>query len=160
MISVTPDIGTDDAAPGRTDVWRQDDGLHHENGWRHLTHALLRGLVASSLLFFLIAAFQTPGLDPPPESAALFLVATASGVISLHLLRTTPRVGYPATALAGLVVLGVLTLILTGTYGGAGPRTNPIGPAFYAALAVAVVVSSGVAWWSETRTRSATTAVT
>lgn len=114
--------------------------------WHGLTLALLSGHVAASLLFFLIAAIQTPGLDPPPESAALFIVVTTAGVISYQLLRWEVALGYPAAILTGGFVFVILALVATGTYGPIGARTNPIGPISYAALGVAVIVSAGVAW--------------
>ena len=116
------------------------------NRWHRVTLALLAGLVTASLMFFLIAAVQTPGLDPPPESAALFVVVTTAGVVSYHLLRGGDTVGYPAAMLTGGFVLVVLGLVATGTYGPVGPRTNPVGPLSYVALAVAVVVAAGLAW--------------
>lgn len=114
--------------------------------------ALTDGLVAASFMFFLIAALGTPGLDPPPESAALFLVATTAGLISDRLLRGDGTTGYPAAMGAGLVSLAVVALIVLGTYGPAGPRTNPVGPVSYVALAGTVIIAAGAAW------RSATTA--
>ncbi|MDX1745735.1 MAG: hypothetical protein R3324_07345, partial [Halobacteriales archaeon] len=121
-------------------------------GWHAVTLALTGGLASASFMFFLIAAFQTPGLDPPPESAALFLVATTAGVISYQLLRAGGTVGYPAAMLTGGFVLVAVALIVVGTYGPAGPRTNPVGPVSYVVLAVAVIVTAGAAWRSETPT--------
>lgn len=123
--------------------------------WHGLAVALTGGLVAASFMFFLIAAIGTPGLDPPPESAALFLVATTASVISYHLLRGGGTAGYPAVMLTGLLVLAVVALIVVGTYGPAGPRTNPVGPVAYVALAAAVIVTAGVAWRNETTTGTA-----
>ena len=120
--------------------------------WHGAVVALTSGLVAASFMFFLIAVVQTPGLDPPPESAALFLVATTAGVISDRFLRRGATVGYPAAMLTGVVVLVVVAVILVGTYGPGGPRTNPVGPIAYVALAVAVVVTAGLAWRTETAT--------
>lgn len=122
-----------------------DDGSRR-NRWHRITLALLGGLVAASFTFFLIAAIQTPGLDPPPESAALFIVVTTAGVISYHLLRGGDTVGYPAAMLTGGFVFVVLALVATGTYGPTGPRTNPVGPVSYVALAVAVIITAGLAW--------------
>lgn len=114
--------------------------------WHRLTLTLLRGHVAASFMFFLIAAIQTPGLDPPPESAALFIVVTTAGVISYQLLMLEGTIGYPAAMLTGVFVFVILGLVATGTYGPIGPRTNPIGPISYIALAVSIIVSAGIAW--------------
>ncbi len=124
----------------------------NDSRWHGAVVALTGGLVAASFMFFLIAVVQTPGLDPPPESAALFLLATTAGVISDRLLRRGVTAGYPAAMLTGVLVLVVVAVILVGTYGPAGPRTNPIGPISYVALAVAVVVMAGLAWRTETAT--------
>ncbi len=129
-----------------------DPGLDREspqNGWRTMTRALLGGLIASSFMFFLIATTQPAGLDPPPESAALFLVVTTAGVSSFLLMHDGATTGYPAAMLTGGIVFVVLGLILAGTYGPAGARTNPIGPISYAVLAGAVIVSAGIAWRDE-----------
>ena len=48
--------------------------------------------------------------------------------------------------LTGGLVFVVLAVVVTGTYGAAGPRTNPVGPIWYLLLAAGVVVSAGVAW--------------
>lgn len=114
--------------------------------WRRLTLALVGGHVAASFMFFLIAAMQTPGLDPPPETAALFIVVTTAGIISYQLLRMTPTIGYPAAMLTGGLVFVILGLVVTGAYGPIGSRTNPIGPVSYAALGVALIVTAGVGW--------------
>jgi peptidoglycan/LPS O-acetylase OafA/YrhL len=113
--------------------------------WHRVTLALVGGLVAASLVFFLIAAIRTPGLDPLPESAALFVVVTTAGAISYQLLRWGDALGYPAAMLTGGFVLIILALVAAGTYGPVGPRTNPIGPTSYVALAVAVIITAGVA---------------
>jgi peptidoglycan/LPS O-acetylase OafA/YrhL len=140
------------ATEGRTDGGRYGS----EGRWHGVALALTGGLVAASFMFFLIAVVQTPGLDPPPESAALFLVATTAGVISYELLRRGATAGYPAAMLAGGVVLVVVALIVAGTYGPAGPRTNPAGPVAYVSLAVAVILVAGAAWRSETTTAGST----
>ena len=133
-----------DATAGRTAT---DDGGHgSEDRWHGRTLALTGGLAAASFMFFLIAVVRTPGLDPPPESAALFLLATTAGVISDRLLRRGDTTGYPAAMLTGLLVLAVVAVILVGTYGPAGPRTNPVGPIAYVTLAAAVVVTAALAW--------------
>ena len=131
-----------------------------ENRWHGVALALTGGLVAASFMFFLIAVVQTPGLDPPPESAALFLLATTAGVISDRLLRRGATVGYPAAMLTGGLVLVVVAAILVGTYGPAGPRTNPVGPVAYVTLAGAVVVAAGAAWRTETARTGTTASVT
>jgi hypothetical protein len=116
------------------------------NRWHRVTLGLLSGLVAAGFMFFLMAAIQTPGLDPPPESAALFIVVTTAGVISYYLLRCEDSIGYPAAIVTGGFVFVILALVATGTYGSIGPRTNPAGPISYTALAVAVIITAGVAW--------------
>jgi hypothetical protein len=121
--------------------------------WHGLTVALLDGLVAASVMFFLITALRTPGLDPPPESAALFLVAATAGVVSHRLFEDGGSLGYAAAMLTGGFVPVVVALIVTGTYGPAGPRTNPVGPIAYVALAVAVFVMAGIAWRKRTASR-------
>ena len=122
------------------------DGEPRAGRLHRLTRALLAGLVAASLMFFLIAVVQTPGLDPPPETAALFVVVTTAGVVSSHLLRTEDQFGYPATILTGVFVLGVVALVATGTYGPVGSRTNPVGPVWYLVLAVSVMVAATLGW--------------
>ena len=140
-----------------TDATARTDGgtfgrSESENRWHGVAIALTGGLAAASFMFFLIAVVQTPGLDPPPESAALFLLATTAGVISDRLLRREATAGYPAAMLTGVVVLIVVAAILVGTYGPGGPRTNPVGPISYVTLAVAVVITAGLAWRTETAT--------
>lgn len=125
-------------------------GVSARTGWHVVALALTGGLVAASFTFFLIAALGTPGLDPPPESAVLFLVATTAGVISYQLLRSGGTAGYPAAMLTGGFVLVAVALIVVGTYGPAGSRTNPVGPVSYVVLAVAVIVTAGAAWRDET----------
>lgn len=129
-------------------------GESHWDRWHRITLALLGGLVAASFMFFLIAAIQTPGLDPPPESTALFIVVTTAGVISYHLLRGKDAIGYPAAILTSGFVFVILGLVATGTYGPIGPRTNPIGPISYGALAVAVIITAGIAWRNAAVTES------
>lgn len=115
--------------------------------WDRSTRALLGGLAVASAGFFHISVVQTPGLDPPPESAALFLVATAGAVVSFLLLAYDLRsAGYALSVLNGLYVLVVLAVVVSGTYGPAGSETNPLGPVAWVVLAVAVVVSAGLAW--------------
>jgi O-antigen/teichoic acid export membrane protein len=140
---------TTGAAGTGTSGERRTDGR-----WHGIALALTGGLVAASFMFFLIAAIQTPGLDPPPESAALFLVATTAGVISYGLLRGDDTAGYPAAMLTGTIVLAVVALVVAGTYGPAGPRTNPVGPISYVGLAVAVILTAGAAWRREGATES------
>lgn len=137
-----------------SDVTDGTAGVAGRTGWHGLTVALTGGLVAASFMFLLIAALRTPGLDPPPESAALFLVATTAGVISYGLLRGDGTAGYPAAMLTGMIVLAVVVLLVTGTYGPAGPRTNPVGPVSYVGLAVAVILTAGAAWRREIATES------
>lgn len=134
-----------------TDVSRNTPagGGSLRNRWHHVTLALLGGLVVASFMFFLIVVVQTPGLDPPPESAALFIAVTAAGVVSHQLLRATDTIGYPAAMLTGGFVFVILALVATGTYGPIGTRTNPIGPVSYVALAVAA--SYRQEWPGETR---------
>ena len=120
--------------------------VEQRSGWRTRSLALLGGHVAASFLFFLSATIQTPGLDPPPESAALFVVVTTAGVISYHLLRTEDISGYPAAMLTGGLTFLILWLVASGTYGPIGPRTNPIGPISYAVLAVALIITSWIGW--------------
>lgn len=118
----------------------------HRNGWHRVTRALLAGLVAESAMFSLIAVAQTPGLDPPPESAALFIAATTAGVVGYQLSRGGDGVGYLAAVLAAAVAVAVVGVLVAGIYGPAGPRTNPVGPLSYVALAVGTAVAAGVAW--------------
>lgn len=124
---------------------RSEDGSSRSR-WVRGTRALLAGLVAASAMFFLIATIQTPGLDPPPESAALFLVVTTAGLTSYELLRSGDALGYLGAMLTGGLVIVILGIILAGTYGDAGPRTNPIGPLSYVLLAIGVIITAGMAW--------------
>jgi hypothetical protein len=50
---------------------------------------------------------------------------------------------------AGTIVPAVVALLVTGTYGPAGPRTNPVGPVSHVGLAVAVLLTAGLAWRRE-----------
>lgn len=129
-------------------------GGSRRDRWHRGTLALLGGLVTASVLFFLIVAFQTPGLDPPPETAALFIVVTTAGAISYQLLRWAEPIGYPAAMLTGGLVVVILALVATGTYGPIGPRTNPIGPVSYGLLAGAVIITAGVAWRRQAATET------
>lgn len=119
-----------------------------------LTLALLGGLTLASVLFAHIATVQTPGLDPPPESAALFVVAATAAAVGYLLVSQESRLGYPAGVLAGLVTLGAVGTILTGVYGAAGPETNPVGPVVYVLLAAGVALASLVAWRGGSRSAS------
>ena len=100
----------------------------------------------ASGLFFLIAAIQTPGLDPPPESAALFLVVASAATISYVLLPARGPTGYLASMLTAVGVWVLLGVVVSGMYGAGGPRTNPVGPIWYALLAAGVFVAAGLAW--------------
>jgi peptidoglycan/LPS O-acetylase OafA/YrhL len=131
-------------------------GSGNDSRWHGVAFALTGGLVAASFMFFLIAVVRTPGLDPPPESAALFLVVATAGVISDRLLRRGATAGYPAAMLTGLLVVVAVAVIVVGTYGPGGPRTNPVGPVAYVSLAVAVILVAGAAWRSETTTAGST----
>lgn len=122
--------------------------------WHHVTLALLGGLAVASVLFAHIAVVQTPGLDPPPETAALFIVAGTASAIGYLLVKQDSALGYPVGMLAGLVIVVEVAVVVTGSYGTAGPETNPVGPAVYVALAVAVVVTSAVAWRRRTANAS------
>lgn len=111
--------------------------------WDPLTRALLGGLGFASAGFFLIAVVQTPGLDPPPETAALFLVSMTAAAISYLLLgHGLLGSGYIAAMLTGGYVLLSVGVVVSGAYGPAGPETNPIGPIAWILLSVAVIVSA------------------
>lgn len=114
--------------------------------WDSISLALLAGLMVASSGFGLTAVVQTPGLDPPPESVALFVVVTSASVLSYLLVRWEVAVGYPAAVLTGAFVFVTLGLVGTGTLGPIGPRTNPVGPVFYAALGTGVVGATLLAW--------------
>lgn len=115
---------------------------------QQVTVALTSGLAVASAMFFLIAAIGTPGLDPPPETAAMFVLTTTIAVVAVVLLAQDSPTGYPVAILAGGVVVATVALTLLGTFGPAGPRTNPVGPLFYVSLALAVVVEAVLAWRS------------
>ncbi|ELZ82136.1 hypothetical protein C455_02964 [Haloferax larsenii JCM 13917] len=119
-----------------------------ETEWHHITRALVGGLAAASAMFLHIAVVQTPGLDPPPQTAALFLVAAAGGVISYLLLDRETVVAYAMAALTGVFVLVAVGVTVLGVYGPPGPETNPVGPIAYVLLAVLVIVTSGMSWRS------------
>lgn len=114
--------------------------------WHRTTRVMVGGLVTASFMFFLLTGLQTPGLDPPPESAALFIVVTTVGMISYLLLDVAGPIGYGASILTGLIALMILIVVGSGVYGEIGPRTNPIGPLFYLVLAFAVIANAGLAW--------------
>ncbi|WP_396612842.1 hypothetical protein ACH9L7_06110 [Haloferax sp. S1W] len=125
-----------------------------ETEWHHITRAFVGGLAAASAMFFHIAVVQTEGLNPPPETAALFLVAATGGLISYLLLSRDDVLGYAMAALTGVFVLVAVGLTVLGLYGPAGPETNPVGPIAYVLLAIVVIVTSGLSW----RNREATEA--
>jgi hypothetical protein len=115
--------------------------------WTRLTRALVGGLTVASAGFFLITVLQPEGLDPPPETAALFLVATAAAATSYLLLALElSALGYAASVLTGLYVLVTVAVVVAGTYGPPGPETNPVGPVAWLLLSVAVVGSAARAW--------------
>lgn len=122
--------------------------------WHHITVALLGGLTLASILFTHIAVVQTPGLDPPPQTAALFIVAATVALIGYLLVRQNSVVGYPAAILTGIIVLAEVALVVGGTYGDAGPETNPIGPGAYIVLALTVIITSALAWRNQSETSS------
>ena len=119
-----------------------------ETEWHHIARALVGGLAAASAMFLHTAVVQTPGLDPPPETAALFLVAATGGVISYLLLDRETAVAYTMAVLTGVFVLIAVGVTVLGVYGPAGPETNPVGPIAYVLLAVLVIVTSGISWRS------------
>lgn len=131
-------------------------GSTEQSAWETSTTALTGGLTVASFMFYLLAAVQTPGLDPPPESVALFLVATTVAAISYLLLRAGSPLGYPAAIVAGVVVFAVVAVIVAGVYGPPGPETNPVGPVVYLVLAAAVVVTAAQSWRSRASTRATT----
>lgn len=126
---------------------RHPDSAHTEHStWHRVTVSLLGGLTVASTLFCFVAAVQTPGLDPPPETVALFVVAATAAAVSYLLVRQRVGVGYLAGILTGVVVVVEAVVVVAGAYGPPGPETNPVGPAMYLALAVSVVVASAMAW--------------
>lgn len=122
------------------------DPCQPADGWRALVLAGLVALAVASAGFLHIAVVQPAGLDPPPETAALFVVATALPAGSYLLVRDGHRLGYVAAVASGLWVVVVLGLVLTGAYGPAGDRTNPVGPVVYALLAAGVAVAAVQGW--------------
>lgn len=111
--------------------------------WDPLTRAFLGGLAIASAGFFVIAVVQTPGLDPPPETAALFLVSMTAATISYLLIgHGLLGPGYIAAMLTGGYVLLSVGVVVNGAYGPSGPETNPIGPIAWILLSVAVIVSA------------------
>lgn len=115
--------------------------------WGRLTKVFLGGLIVASAGFFLIAVVQTPGLDPPPQTAALFLVSLTAAVVSYLLLETGfQSLGFAATILTGVFVVGSVVLVVLGIYGPAGPETNPIGPVAWVLISLAATASAVVAW--------------
>lgn len=124
--------------------------------WHQLTVALLGGLTLASVLFAHVSTTQTPGLDPPPESAALFIAAASVAVVGYLLATNGSPIGYPVGALAGLVVVATTAVIATGVYGPAGPETNPIGPVAYLGLAAGASLASVKAWRGSRRAGSET----
>lgn len=111
--------------------------------WGSATQALLGGLAIASAGFFLITVTQPAGLDPPPQTAALFLVSTTAAAISYLLLaQGLHRLGYTAGILTGLWVIVSVALVVSGMYGPPGPETNPIGPIAWMLLSLAVIVAA------------------
>jgi peptidoglycan/LPS O-acetylase OafA/YrhL len=121
-------------------------------GWHQYLRAFLGGLVVASAMFFVVAAVQTPELDPPPETVAVFVVAATAGTVSYLLLDHRPTAGYATAALTGGYVLLEVALVVAGVYGPAGPETNPLGPIIYVVLAVAVVLTAALSWRGRERT--------
>lgn len=113
--------------------------------WHRLTAAFLVGLTLASALFAHVAAVQTPGLDPPPETFALFVVAAVAGAVAYVLVSQESAYGYAAAALAALVVLAEMAAVLLGVFGDPGPETNPLGPIAYAVVALATLVAATLA---------------
>lgn len=110
--------------------------------WDSLTRACTGSLAIMSAGFFLIAVTQPQGLDPPPETAAIFLVSvTAASLGYLLLAHGATKAGHRVAILAGLFVILGISIVVTGVYGPGGPRTNPIGPVAWILLSVAVMVS-------------------
>lgn len=111
--------------------------------WGSVTQALLGGLTVASAGFFLITVMQPAGLDPPPQTAALFLVSMTAAAISYILLtQELHRLGYTVGILTGFWVIGSVALVVSGTYGPPGPETNPIGPIAWVLLSLAVIVTA------------------
>lgn len=121
-------------------------GAGRASDWGSITEALLGGLGVASAGFFLIAITQPTGLDPPPETAALFLVSVTAASISYLLLRRGLRaVGAVAAGLTGAWVVGSVGLVVAGVYGPPGAETNPIGPVAWVLLGLAVIAAAVLA---------------
>lgn len=99
-------------------------------------------LAIMSAGFFLITITQPAGLDPPPETAALFLVSVALASLGYLLLtHGAPKTGIRIAILTGVYVMLSVGVVVSGVYGAGGPKTNPIGPAAWLLLSVAVVAT-------------------
>ena len=116
------------------------------SGWDRATLAFLAGIAVGSVLFAHVAAVQTPGLDPPPETFAWFVAMAMASVASYLLVRENVQFSHVAAVLTGLVVLAGISVIVSGTYGAAGQQTNPVGPAALVALAAATIFTAAMGW--------------
>lgn len=116
------------------------------SNWGSITEALLGGLGVASAGFFLIAITQPTGLDPPPETAAMFLVSVTAATISYLLMRRRMRAaGAGAAVLTGVWVVGSVGLVVAGVYGPPGPATNPVGPIAWVLLGLGVIAAAVLA---------------
>lgn len=116
--------------------------------WRQVSIALLGGSMILGSSVFLVTVLQAP-IGPPIEAAPLFVWNTTAAAVAIVLLAHHNRYGYAASlATSGLVLIS-LALLASGVMGGINPGSIPLGPISYAGLAVALIITTILAWRTE-----------
>jgi hypothetical protein len=119
--------------------------LVKRNRWREVSLALLVGIIVLGASVFLVAVLQAP-IGPPIEAVPLFVWNTTAASVAVVLLWHDNKYGYAASILTGILVIISLMLIGMGVYGHIQPDSSPVGPLSYAALALALITTTSIAW--------------
>lgn len=118
-----------------------------ESSWNDISLALVGGIAVFGGMVFLVGLIRPAGLSAPPAVALpLFVFNTTAAVMGYVLLQRSGAMGYAAAIITGLLVVSTIVLLATGTVGELPSGGNPIGPLAYAALGVAVILTTGIAW--------------
>lgn len=129
--------------------------------WHNASLALVVGIAVFGTMVFLAALIRPPGLSPPPAMALpLFIFNTTAAVMGFVLLQRSGALGYAAAIITGVLVVLTIVLLATGTIGELPSGGNPIGPLAYAALGVAVILTTGIGWRKRAADKTSSTSST